>query len=170
MGGEAKDGRDAGLGKYNHNHDERGRFSTAEDAVAPEGNTRGRDLGAAGGGHHDPTTDPHVWEAFQHRVETAYAQAMPDSWKPDLLPEPVPAAPTGWTPSQGQRHDFQPPSLEWVQASLNRLGIPHVPLIVDGIEGRATRAAIVDFQQAHKLWIDGDVGPDTVAAIEKALA
>jgi len=57
-----------------------------------------------------------------------------------------------------------------VQASLNRLGIPHVPLIVDGIEGRATRAAIVDFQQAHKLWIDGDVGPDTVAAIEKALA
>ncbi len=28
-------GKDSGLGKYNHNHDERGRFATADDAVGP---------------------------------------------------------------------------------------------------------------------------------------
>ena len=49
-------------------------------------------------------------------------------------------------------------------------GIPHVPLIVDGIEGRATRSAIVDFQERAHLFIDGDAGKDTCSALEKALA
>ena len=40
------------------------------------------DLGAAGGGHNDPTTDPVVWNNFVVLVQTAYQRAMPDSWGP----------------------------------------------------------------------------------------
>ena len=127
------------------------------------------DLGQAGGGHRDPTTDPAVWQAFVRRVEAAYARPQPAVWRPDIASAPAPAAPPGFIPSPDPRHDFQPPSLEWVQASLNRLHIPHVPLIVDGIEGRATRSAIVDFQERAHLFIDGDAGKDTCAALEKAL-
>ena len=83
-------------------------------------------------------------------------------------PRPRPAPP-GFIPSPDPRHDFRPPSLEWVQAALNRLHIPHIPLIVDGIEGKATRSAIVDFQEHAHLFIDGDAGKDTCAALEKVL-
>jgi peptidoglycan hydrolase-like protein with peptidoglycan-binding domain len=127
------------------------------------------DLGAAGGGHKDPTTDQGVWDAFVARVAAAYVAPQPDVWRPDIAPAPVPAAPPGFIPSPDPRHDFHPPSLEWVQAALNRLGIPHVPLIVDGIEGRATRSAIVDFQERARVFIDGEAGKDTCAALEKAL-
>ena len=134
-----------------------------------EGYARHYDLGPAGGNHCDPTTDSATWEAFMRLVEAAYAEPAPASWKPNSSLAPVPSAPPGWQPKPDVRHDLQPPSLEWVQASLNRLGVPHSPLIVDGIEGFQTRSAIVDFQQAHRLWIDGDAGPDTVAVIEKSL-
>jgi putative chitinase len=57
----------------------------------------------------------------------------------------------------------------WVQQSLNKLGTePH--LIVDGSFGLATVAAVKAFQQANGLDADGKVGPQTVAAIEHALA
>jgi putative chitinase len=57
----------------------------------------------------------------------------------------------------------------WVQQSLNKLGAePH--LIVDGSFGLATVAAVKAFQQANGLDADGKVGPQTVAAIEHALA
>lgn len=44
----------------------------AHQGVGP-GFTSHFDLGKAGGGHSDPTTDAKVWAAFVKRVETAYA-------------------------------------------------------------------------------------------------
>ena len=79
------------------------------------------DLGAAGGGHRDPTTDPAVWQAFVKRVEAVYARPQPDVWRPDIAPAPTPAAPPGFIADFDPRHDFHPPSLEWVQATLNQL-------------------------------------------------
>jgi N-acetyl-anhydromuramyl-L-alanine amidase AmpD len=38
------------------------------------------DLGAAGGGHHDPTTDDHVWQQFVQRVEH---EAQRGGFRPD---------------------------------------------------------------------------------------
>ncbi|HTJ56695.1 MAG TPA: peptidoglycan recognition family protein [Devosiaceae bacterium] len=38
------------------------------------------DLGKAGGGHSDPTTDPKIWAAFVARVEAAYALPAPADW------------------------------------------------------------------------------------------
>ena len=40
LGGGGKAGTPAGLGKYNHNHDERGRFSAADNAADPGGEAR----------------------------------------------------------------------------------------------------------------------------------
>jgi putative chitinase len=57
----------------------------------------------------------------------------------------------------------------WVQQSLNKLGT-EPPLIVDGSFGLATVTAVKAFQQAKGLEVDGKVGPQTVAAIEQALA
>ena len=56
----------------------------------------------------------------------------------------------------------------WVQQSLNKLGA-EPPLIVDGSFGFATVAAVKAFQQTKGLDVDGKVGPQTEAAIERAL-
>ncbi len=125
------------------------------------------DLGAAGGGHHDITSDPAIWGAFVAKVEMLHAEPMPDVWRPTFA-EAAPTMPDQSAPRFNPRYDFEPPSLEWVQAVLNRLGIPHTPLTVDGIEGVKTRAAIVDFQERAHLFIDGEAGPKTCAALEKA--
>lgn len=136
---------------------------------AGEGFTSHYDLGAAGGGHNDPTTDSAVWAAFVKRVQDAYAQPMPDAWEPAGIAAP-PAPPTDWTPHGGVRHDHAPPSLEWVQLELNALGFAPTPLIVDGLDGNSTRAAIEAFQRRAGISVDGVAGPQTVAAIQKALA
>jgi putative chitinase len=57
----------------------------------------------------------------------------------------------------------------WLQASLNRLGT-EPPLIIDGLFGPLTAAAVTAFQQAHGLEADGKLSPQTVASIEQALA
>jgi putative chitinase len=57
----------------------------------------------------------------------------------------------------------------WVQQSLNKLGA-EPPLITDGSFGPLTAAAVKAFQQAHGLNADGKASPQTIAAIEQALA
>lgn len=126
------------------------------------------DLGRAGGGHYDITTNPSIWAAFVAMVQEAYLQPMPASWGLNSPTAAVPTAPAGWVPNVDPRHDLAPGSMEWVQAALNRLGIPVSLLSVDGMEGIATKHAIVKFQLAHALRVDGVAGPLTVAALEAA--
>jgi lysozyme len=52
-----------------------------------------------------------------------------------------------------------------LQARLNSLGYP---LVVDGIAGSRTDAAVRRFQRDHGLAVDGIVGPKTVAALNPA--
>ena len=53
-----------------------------------------------------------------------------------------------------------------IQRELNKLG---ANLVIDGVNGPATKAAIKAFQASHQLEQDGIFGPDTQAALEKAL-
>jgi len=48
------------------------------------------DLGQAGGGHKDPTTDPVVWSHFAGLVKTSYLLTPPASWTPaPFVPTPT---------------------------------------------------------------------------------
>ena len=38
------------------------------------------DLGAMGGGHHDPVTDPKTWQTFVAQVVAAYKAGVPSAW------------------------------------------------------------------------------------------
>jgi hypothetical protein len=144
------------------------------------------DLGPAGGGHFDITTDRNVWLAFAARVEAAYvafsAALLPD-WALDDLPplhavSVPPAAPIGWTPSGTIRKESgelpgAPPlgSILWTQEKLVALKIPVAlspEFRCDGLNGPQTHLAIVAFQSAHGLYIDGVAGPKTLAALEAA--
>ena len=122
------------------------------------------DLGASGGGHTDPCeVGAPVWLAFIDLVAKAYALAQADSWPTaGTLAQPA-AAPVGWTPSGTVRHDLASPSMEWVQMRLNALGYAH--LTVDGLDGPMTERAVSSFQAARGLFIDGVVGPKTLAAL-----
>jgi peptidoglycan hydrolase-like protein with peptidoglycan-binding domain len=57
-----------------------------------------------------------------------------------------------------------------VQRALNQLGFATPPLVVDGIIGPKSKAAVIAFQQAHGLTVDGVPGPQTKAALQAALA
>lgn len=126
------------------------------------------ELGVAGGGHHDITDDPSKQAAFDALVRAAFAQDMPATWGMAAIPAMVPSASAGWKPIGTVRHDLAPPSLEWAQMRLNALGVPVVPLTVDGLDGRNTQNAVVRFQQSRGLYVDGDIGPDTIKALEAA--
>ena len=127
------------------------------------------DLGLMGGAHHDITLDPAIRAQFDALIAAAYAQDMPAIWTRSGS-APAPAAPAGFTPSGTVRHDLAPGSLEWAQAELNKLGFATPALVVDGLDGFATRAAVRAFQTKAALGVDGDVGPQTIAALEKAAA
>lgn len=134
-----------------------------------QGFTSHFDLGAAGGGHTDPTTDTATWLAFTHRVETAYAEGVAEpQWDTPLTAQP-PARPADYTPHASVLHGFETGTLEWVQSRLNALGYnpPGQPLIVDGIYGPDTWNAVARYQMARGLSPDGNPGPLTIAALEK---
>jgi len=111
------------------------------------------DLGQAGGGHRDPTTDDAVWAHFISLAAEA-SQLVSDvqQWTPGASP----VTPDHLTPAG-------------LQAALNTLGFARPPLIVDGQIGPKSMAALMAFQRAHGLTADGKAGPDTTAAIEAAL-
>lgn len=124
------------------------------------------DLGDAGGRHFDPCEiGAPAWMNFCALVQNAYQQPMPASWGASDAATAVPSPPAGWTPSTTTRHDLIQGSLEWVQARLNALGFARPPLIVDGMSGPATERAVSAFQQAKGLFVDGDAGVNTIAAL-----
>jgi hypothetical protein len=58
--------------------------------------------------------------------------------------------------------------IAWVQRSINTLF--HLTLTVDDQTGAKTENAIRAFQLTHDIGVDGQAGPETIAAIEVALA
>jgi hypothetical protein len=54
--------------------------------------------------------------------------------------------------------------VRWLQEALNQL--MGAGLVADGVYGETTRAAVVRFQAAHGLQVDGVAGPKTRARIE----
>ncbi len=65
---------------------------------------------------------------------------------------------------------FDPNITKWIQGSLNALVDPSPALVVDGIYGPKTRAAVETVQAKLGLEVDGWAGQLTQAAIQAALA
>ena len=116
------------------------------------------DLGAAGGGHTDPTTDAGIWAAFAAKVQAATAEVMAlpalPAW--GALHE-TPAAPPAPATAESLAASTPAHSVRWIQ---QRIGVA-----ADGIMGPATIAALRVWQAAHGLEPDGIVGELTLAAI-----
>ena len=125
-----------------------------------EGVCSHRDLGAAGGGHTDPTTDSAVWARFMSMVQESYGAAHGDPVAPAITVQ-APPAPVGWTPHGTIRHDHDVGSFEWAQLELNALGFSRPLLQVDGMNGPMTERAVAAFQGAHGLYVDGVYGKNT---------
>jgi len=60
---------------------------------------------------------------------------------------------------------FDPNTTKWLQGALNNVLSPSPNLVVDGIYGPRTRAAVEQFQKDHGLVIDGIAGAITQAAL-----
>lgn len=124
------------------------------------------DLGARGGSHTDPCDiGDQTWMTLVDLVQKAYAMPQPAAWAGDRTPVAPPALPANFAPSATIRHDLAQGSLEWVQMHLNALGFAKPVLTVDGMMGPNTERAVAAFQQAKGLYVDGDPGPDTIAAL-----
>ena len=65
---------------------------------------------------------------------------------------------------------FDPSTTKWLQGSLNVLVNPSPNLVVDGVYGPKTRAAVSALQAQLGLTVDGLAGQITQAAIAAALA
>ena len=137
---------------------------------AGPGFTSHYDLGAAGGGHSDPTTDTQTWLQFVGLVQFAYGEDMPAGFPIAPLPQLPPSPPPTFAPHTSTLHGFAVGSIEWVQAELNASQPNLSPMPVDGMDGPATSLAIRVFQTAAGLKPDGIAGPLTIAAIQKGLA
>lgn len=82
-----------------------------------------------------------------------------DGPSPQVVPKPIPIQPSDKPMRDGI----------WLQNSLNRLGASP-KLELDGIVGPVTRNAVRAFQLAAGIGVDGLTGPETFAALDKALA
>jgi hypothetical protein len=119
------------------------------------------DLGQAGGGHSDPTTDPKVWAGFVAKVQAAYAAAsgpLP-AWGVGLPASPIPNAKPVPVTSPAPTL-----SISDVQQILNAAGY-RPALVVDGAFGPKTKDALARFQQSRGIHVDGTLSVLTLNAL-----
>lgn len=146
------------------------------------------DLGAAGGNHHDCTAiGGPAWTTFLGYVKDAYdafgdgplpawaLHGLPAPHSVELPPDVDPEASHGGAarnePGDVVAHPtasgFPHGSVSDLQWRLNNAGASPA-LIIDGDAGNQTRAALIRFQKAYGLVVDGKLGPKTWAALDKA--
>ena len=123
------------------------------------------DLGAAGGGHSDPTRDAKVWAEFVARVQVTYAATTYDPTEPwgrglpTTAHAPAAAAPVPAAPSLATTL-----SVHDAQVELNSMGYRPV-LDTDGVLGPKTRDALVKFQRSRGIFGSGALDAKTMAAL-----
>jgi N-acetyl-anhydromuramyl-L-alanine amidase AmpD len=127
------------------------------------------DLGAAGGGHHDPSIDPAFMDRFVAQVQAAYDRHdFPAVWDVDDGPKPCCLTPPQTIGAGRNRaRDIDLKTVTGLQTALNALGFK---VDVDGRDGPQTEEAVRSFQLHAGLAADGIAGPITDAAILEELS
>ena len=119
-----------------------------------------------GDGHYDPRAIdtqlgviPMMFRMVELRPSLTLPIAFPSTTSAPTLPETPQAAPTGLRDAAA------------LQAALNKLGVTDNgdPLEVDDNYGRHTKRAVMAFQRANGLDVDGIAGPDTWIVINSKL-
>jgi N-acetyl-anhydromuramyl-L-alanine amidase AmpD len=130
------------------------------------------DLGAAGGGHHDPSDDPAFMEKFLAMVDAEYREGQsPEVWapskpqKPCLLSPGHAATPPSAAPTAPAGPDVH--TISGLQQALTMLGWR---ISVDGDYGPETREAVASFQMQAGIVADGIAGAQTEAELLKQLS
>ena len=125
------------------------------------------DLGAAGGGHHDPSEDPTFMQEFLSLVDEEYTKGhFPDVWDPHKLQTPCLLSPSdGATPLSPTSTELSIPDVHTIsglQQALKKLGYD---VAVDGKYGPQTRQAVIGFQMHAGIVADGVAGAQTEAQL-----
>ena len=95
------------------------------------------------------------WTHWGELSGVDYASALPGTWEPSLA---VPAL------RRGSKGD----DVREIQTYLDRLGYSLGPCGIDGDFGKATEAAVKEFQKDHRLQADGIAGPETRSSLTAA--
>jgi N-acetyl-anhydromuramyl-L-alanine amidase AmpD len=128
------------------------------------------DLGAPGGGHHDPSDDPAFMEAFVQIVGDEFRKGhFPDVWVPKqqqkaCLLSPDGSKLVGVTSAARAAPDVH--TIGGLQQALKMLGYR---LTVDGDYGPETRQVVTSFQMHAGIVADGIAGAQTEARLAKEL-
>lgn len=128
------------------------------------------DLGAAGGGHHDPSDDPAFIEKFVQMVDDEYRKGhFPDVWEPRKQEKACLLSPE--SSNLAQVRSTAPAALDvhtigGLQRALYTLGYR---VTVDGDYGPETRQAVTSFQMQVGIVADGIAGAQTEAQLAKEL-
>jgi hypothetical protein len=140
--------------------------TTARGGVGP-GVASHNDLGAAGGGHHDPSNDPDFMERFIRLVDDEHRKGhFPQMWEPHrpqkaclLSPdERSTASPvTSTAPPLPDVH-----AVTGLQQALRMLGYR---IAVDDDYGAETRQVVTSFQVRTGIVADGIAGAQTEAKL-----
>jgi hypothetical protein len=118
----------------------------------------------------------------QPTTTTSEPAATSPTSEPDTATNPAPESPTTTTPAVDDAPSFvlpegtklqregenDPALVSQLQEALAEAGFDAGP--ADGTFGEQTEAAVVAFQQANGLSVDGRVGPETAEALNQALA
>ncbi|HEY0441535.1 MAG TPA: S8 family serine peptidase, partial [Xanthobacteraceae bacterium] len=110
----------------------------------------------------EPGMRPHGGRArFARRLSRPNGRILPDTLVVRARGEAVPAA-----EGAGEGAEAEPdPNIRWLQLALN--SSINAGLVVDGLDGPATRDAIRRFQAARGLQVDGIAGPQTRTALRQ---
>jgi N-acetyl-anhydromuramyl-L-alanine amidase AmpD len=130
------------------------------------------DLGAAGGGHHDPSDDPGFMERFIGLVDDEHRKGhFPDVWNPHRTLKPCLLSP-------GERMTSTPvtatapllPDVQTVTGLQQMLRMLGYRIAVDGDYGTETRQVVTSFQMRSGIVADGIAGAETEAKLLSELA
>jgi N-acetyl-anhydromuramyl-L-alanine amidase AmpD len=126
-----------------------------------------RDLGAAGGGHHDPSDDPSFMQRFVNLVDGEHRKGhFPDMWDPHKPQKPCLLSSNGGSASRLATLTVQPlPDVHTISGLQQALKMLGYCIAVDGDCGPETRQAVTSFQMHAGIVADGIAGAQTEAKL-----
>ena len=126
-----------------------------------------RDLGAAGGGHHDPSDDPSFMQRFVNLVDGEHRKGhFPDMWDPHKPQKPCLLSSNGGSASRLATLTVQPlPDVHTISGLQQALKMLGYCIAVDGDCGPETRQAVTSFQMHAEIVADEIAGAQTEAKL-----